>query len=137
MSSGNGYTHINLKRDVEDMAPKGGMAPDVEARFATGPLGLDKSGLSYQRLAPGARMPFGHRHEQQEEVYVVLSGGGRAKLDEEIVELQALDALRIAPQTMRGIEAGPEGIEVLAIGAPNRGPVTTDIAEQAMGWWSD
>jgi mannose-6-phosphate isomerase-like protein (cupin superfamily) len=82
-------------------------------------------------------MPFGHRHEQQEEVYVVLSGSGRAKLDDEIVELEALDALRIAPHTMRGIEAGPDGIELLAIGAPNRGPVTTDIAEQAMGWWSD
>lgn len=137
MSSDNGYTHVNLKRDVEDMAPKGGMAPDVEARFATRTLGLEKSGLSYQRLAPHARMPFGHRHEQQEEVYVVVSGSGRAKLDDEIVELRALDALRISPETMRALEAGDEGIELLAFGAPNRGPASADIAQQEMGWWSD
>jgi quercetin dioxygenase-like cupin family protein len=136
MSDG-GYTHVNLKRDVEDMAPRGGMAPDVEARFAGGELGLEKSGLSYQRLAPGARMPFGHSHEQQEELYVVLSGGGRIKLDDEIVELKALDALRISPETMRALEAGDEGIEVLAFGAPGRGPASVDIAQQEMGWWSD
>jgi mannose-6-phosphate isomerase-like protein (cupin superfamily) len=130
------YTHVNLKRDVEDMAPRGGRAPDVEARFATGSLELEKSGLSYQRLAPNARMPFGHRHEQQEELYVVVSGTGRAKLDDEIVDLEPLDALRIAPETMRNVEAGPDGIEILCFGAPNRGPVSTDIAEQAMGWWS-
>jgi quercetin dioxygenase-like cupin family protein len=131
-----GYTHVNLKRDVEDMAPRGGMAPDVEARFATGALGLEKSGLSYQRLAPNARMPFGHRHEQQEELYVVLGGTGRAKLDDEIIDLEPLDALRIPPDVMRAVESGPDGIEILAFGAPNRGPASTDIAEQTMGWWS-
>jgi mannose-6-phosphate isomerase-like protein (cupin superfamily) len=131
------YTHVNLKRDVADMAPQGGMAPDVEARFATGALGLEKSGLSYQRLAPKARMPFGHSHEQQEEVYVVLSGSGRAKLDDEVVDLEPLDALRMEPDTMRNLEAGPEGLEIIAFGAPRTGSEGTDIAAQEMGWWSD
>ncbi|HYU59560.1 MAG TPA: cupin domain-containing protein [Solirubrobacterales bacterium] len=132
-----GYTHLNLKRDVEDMAPKGGMAPDVEARFATASLDLEKSAVSHQRLAPNARAPFGHRHKQQEELYVVLSGSGRIKLDDEIVELRARDAVRIAPDTMRAVEAGPEGIEILAFGAPNLGPASEDIAESVPGWWSE
>ena len=79
-----GHTIVNLK-EIEDMAPQFGFAPDLEARFATGALGLEKSGLSYQRLAPDFRMPFGHRHKEQEEVYVIVSGGGRVKLDDEIV----------------------------------------------------
>ena len=132
-----GFTQVNIKRDAEDMAPKGGMAPDLEARFPTGSLGLEKSGLGYQRLAPGARMPFGHSHEQQEEVYVVIAGGGRAKLGDEIVDLERLDALRVSPETMRAFEAGPDGIEVLVFGAPNRGAASVDVAEQEMGWWSD
>lgn len=131
------YTHINLADDVEDMAPKFNLAPDLQARFASGDLGLEKSAVSHQRVAPNVRVPFGHRHKQQEELYVVLSGSGRAKLDDEIVELRALDALRIGPETMRGVEAGPDGLEILAFGAPNLGPASEDIAEQAMGWWSD
>lgn len=128
------YTKVNLRGDVEDQAPKFGLAPELEARFAHDPLESEVTGLSYQRLAPGARVPFGHRHEAQEEIYVVLSGSGRAKLDGDLVELSALDALRIAPQTMRALEAGPEGLELVAFGAP-RGE--RNDAEMAAGWWSD
>jgi quercetin dioxygenase-like cupin family protein len=130
------HTIVNLK-EVEDMAPKFGMAPGLEARFAAGALGLENSGLSYQRLAPGFRMPFGHRHKQQEELYVVVGGSGRAKLGDDVVELGTLDAIRIAPETMWGCEAGPDGIEILAFGAPNLGPASADIAESVPGWWSD
>lgn len=132
-----GYKHLNLRADVENSAEKFGLAPDLEAHFATGDLGLEKSAISYQRLEPNKRMPFGHRHKQQEELYVVVGGSGRAKLGDDIVELKALDAIRIAPDTMRGFEAGPEGIEILAFGAPNLGPASADIAESAPGWWSD
>ena len=128
------YTKVNLRGDVEDQASKFGLAPELEARFAHDPLESEVTGLSYQRLAPGARVPFGHRHEAQEEIYVVLSGSGRAKLDGDLVELSALDALRIAPQTMRALEAGPEGLELVAFGAP-RGE--RNDAEMAAGWWSD
>jgi mannose-6-phosphate isomerase-like protein (cupin superfamily) len=131
------YTKQNLKRS-EDMAPKFGFAPDLEAHCPTAELELERSAISYQRLAPGARAPFGHRHKQQEELYVVVGGSGRAKLDDEVVEIESLDALRIPPETMRAIEAGPEGIEILAIGAPNMGPsAREDIAEMVPGWWSD
>ena len=90
-------TRVNLKSDVEDSATKFGFAPDLEARFATGNLSLEKSAVSYQRLAPGFRLPFGHSHDQQEELYVVLSGTGRLKLDDEIVEVGPLDPLRDHP----------------------------------------
>src|ERR687895_2939032 len=99
-----GYTLKNLKEDVEDSATQFGLSPALEARFAREPLELEKSGVSYVRLAAGERMPFGHRHKEQEEVYVVVSGGGRVKLDDEVVELRQWDALRIASDTMRNLE---------------------------------
>ena len=110
------YTHTNLK-DIEDVAVRFGQSPDLEARFAAGPLELERSGLSYQRMAPGFRM-FSHRHHEQEEIYVVLSGGGQIKLDDDDVELRPLDVVRIAPETGRAVEAGPEGLELIAFGAP-------------------
>ena len=130
------FTRVNLKADVEDSAPKGGLAPNLEARFATGDLGLEQSGVSYQRLAPGFRLPFGHRHEQQEELYVIASGSGRMKLEDEIIELTQWDAVRVPPGTTRSIEAGPDGLELIAFGAPNTGDVGSDTSPQ-MGWWDD
>jgi quercetin dioxygenase-like cupin family protein len=131
------YTRVNLRDDVEDIAGKHGMGEVLEGHFATGDLGLERSAVSFQALKPGARLPFGHSHERQEELYVVIGGGGRIKLDDEIVEIRKLDAIRISPEVMRGIEAGRDGIEVLAFGAPNTGAVTDDIGAQEMGWWSD
>jgi hypothetical protein len=125
------YTLLNLK-DVEDSAVKFGLSPDLEARFAR-QLGLVNSGLSYQRLAPGYRGTFGHKHREQEEVYVILSGGGRIKLDDEIVDVRSLDALRVPKETIRNFEAGPEGLELIAFGAPNTGP---QDAETIPGWWT-
>jgi mannose-6-phosphate isomerase-like protein (cupin superfamily) len=130
------YTHVNLKEDVEDSAQKHGLAPNIEAHFATQDLELEKSGVSYQRLAPGFRLPFGHRHEQQEEIYVIVSGGGRMKLEDEIVAVKAWDAIRVPPGTTRGVEAGPDGLELLAFGAPNTGEPGAD-ADPQPGWWSD
>jgi quercetin dioxygenase-like cupin family protein len=129
------YTIVNLK-DVEDAAPQFGFAPDLEARFATAPLELQKSGVSYQRLAPNFRMPWGHQHERQEELYVLLSGSARLKLDDEVVELKALDAVRVEPEIMRAFQAGPDGAEILAFGAPNTGPPSADT-EPVPNWWSD
>jgi uncharacterized cupin superfamily protein len=126
-----GYTHGNLK-EVDDSAPAFGMSPDVEARFARKALESQQVAVSYQRLQPGVRMPFGHTHAAQEEIYVVLSGGGRAKLGDEVVELRQWDALRVDPETMRAIEAGPEGIEYLAVGgAIGDG----NDAEMVNDWW--
>jgi len=112
------FTLVNL-REVEDQAPKFGYAPNMEARFARTALGLENSGISLFRIAPGYRMPFGHRHGEQEEVYVVVAGSARLRIEDETVELRAWDAVRIPPRTARGMEAGPDGAEVLAFGAPN------------------
>ncbi len=128
------YTVVNLKRDVEDMAPKFELAPGLESRFARVPLGLANSGASYFKIAPGFRVPFGHRHGVQEEVYVVVSGGARLKLDVDVVELRQWDMVRIAPGVWRGIEGGPEGTELIAFGAPN---TENKDAEMKPGWWSD
>ena len=129
------HTHTNLK-DVPDMAPKFGFAPNLEARFASGALELEKSGVSYQRLAPGFRIPFGHRHSEQEEIYVVIRGGGRMALDDEVIELRELDAVRVPPEVSRAIEGGPDGIEYLAYGAPRTGEAAAKDAEQLPGWWA-
>jgi mannose-6-phosphate isomerase-like protein (cupin superfamily) len=131
------HTKVNLK-EVENLAEKHGFAPALEARFATGALDLEKAGLSLQRLAPDARLPFGHRHAEQEEIYVVLSGGGRMALDDAVIEVRAYDAIRVAPDVKRAFEAGPEGIEYLAFGAPSGagpGSAARD-AEQLPGWWA-
>jgi uncharacterized cupin superfamily protein len=127
------YTKKNLN-EIEDQAPKFGLSPNLEARFGREALELEHSGVSYIKFAPGFRTPFGHKHEQQEEVYVVLSGGGSIKLDDEVVELKQWDALRIANDTMRSFEAGPEGAEILAFGAPADGG---NDAEMTQDWWSD
>jgi len=125
------YTVKNLKQ-VENMAEQFGMSDGLEARFARGPLELEKFGLSYQRLEPNFRSPFGHKHGEQEEVYVVLSGSARLKLDDEIVDLQQWDAIRVPGEVTRNFEGGPDGAEVLAIGAP----IAKDT-EMLQGWWAD
>jgi mannose-6-phosphate isomerase-like protein (cupin superfamily) len=127
------YTKVNL-HEVEDMAPRFGFAPDMEARFARRPLELEKSGLGYYRVAPNFRIPFGHRHGEQEEVYLIVSGSARMKLDDDVVELKTWDALRVPGDTMRAFEAGPDGAEIVAFGAPN---TDNKDAEMAQGWWSD
>lgn len=125
------FTKLKLT-DVEDSAPGFGMQDVQEARFAKGDLGAEDTGVSHYRLKPNQRTPFGHRHENAEEVYVVIGGSGRLKLDDEIVEVERLDAIRVAPAVVRCFEAGPEGIEVLAVGARHDGD-----GEVIPGWWSD
>ena len=130
------YTKVNLKSDVQDSAQQFELAPDLEARFASRDLGLERSGTGYERLAPNFRVPFGHTHKEQEEVYVVVSGSGRLKLDDEIVDFSQWDAFRVAPEVWRCFEAGPEGCEILAFGAPKVDNPAAD-AEMRPGWWSD
>jgi len=124
------FTHMKLT-EVEDSAPKFGLAEAQEARFANNALEAEHTGVSLLRVKPGKRSPFGHRHEKAEEVYVVLAGSGRLKLDEEIIDVEAMDAIRVAPQVTRAFEAGPDGIEVLAFG-----PRTDGDGEVVPGWWS-
>ena len=129
----NDYTHLNLK-DVEDQAPKFGLSPDMEFRMARVPLEMEQAGVSYLRVGPNFRIPFGHTHKNQEEVYLVISGAGRVKVGDEVRDLKQWDAVRVHKDTMRSFEAGPDGLELIAIGAPNTGP---GDAEMEQGWWGD
>ena len=128
------YTKLNLRDEIEDQAPKFGMSPDMEFRSARVPLEMQNAGISFLRVAPGFRVPFGHHHNVQEEVYVIVGGSARLKLDDEIVELKQWDAVRIAKETMRNFEGGPEGAEVIAFGAPNTGPGDGPMTDN---WWQD
>ena len=131
------FTRRNLKEDLEDIGSNFDGAPDLEFRLATAALGLERSGLGYQRLPPGCRFPYGHTHHRQEEVYVVTDGSGRMKLDDEIVEVRRWDAVRVPAGVWRGDEAGPEGLELLVIGAPNLGDAPREDVEGRRDWWAD
>lgn len=126
------YTLVNLG-EVEDLAPKHGIE-GIESRFARTTLGMEHGGLSLFRLSPGFAMPFGHRHGVQEEVYVLLSGSAQMKLEDEVVELRPLDAIRVPGAVTRGLRAGPDGAEVLAFGAPDTGNADAEIVP---GFWAD
>jgi len=126
------WTLRNLKDDVENSAEEYGMGPDLETRFGRKPLEVEGGGFSYQRMAPNYALPFGHRHESHEEVYLVLAGSGRAKLDGEEQELKQWDALRVPPQVTRGFAAGPDGMELLVIGFGEAGD-----SEMFQGYWDE
>jgi uncharacterized cupin superfamily protein len=109
------YTKVHLG-DLEDAAVAGGFGHRWEARVARTPLGAEQTGLTHFRLRPGKRSPFSHRHKQAEEIYVILEGSGTVKLDDEVLDVRPRDAIRIAPAVARAFEAGPEGLEFLALG---------------------
>jgi len=126
-----GHTKTNL-RSVENQAPKFDMPEEMEARFARSAIEGETLGLSLFTLAPNFRIPFGHKHTDQEEVYVIVRGSARVKVDDEILELGQWDVIRFDDETMRNVEAGPDGVEYLAFGA---GDDPQDV-EMAPGWWN-
>jgi mannose-6-phosphate isomerase-like protein (cupin superfamily) len=118
--------------DVEDSAPKSGFGDVQEARFASEALDTADTGFSFHRVKAQQRQPFGHKHDRAEEVYVVVDGSGRVKLDDEVVDLEKLDAIRVAPEVTRAFEAGPDGLDLLVFGPRREGD-----GEVVMGWWAD
>lgn len=116
----NPYDLVQL-RDLDDDAVAGGFSDTLEARFARAALNAERIGLSLQRVKPGARAPFGHRHATDEEVYVVVAGNGRAIVEGEAVELRPWSALRVPAASARWFEAGPDGLEFLAFGTHTEG----------------
>src|ERR1700710_3222646 len=125
-----GFTVKNLKEsEASPSAP-----PGLEARVARDQLDSEHLGVSYFHYEPAVRPPFGHSHGEQEEAYVVVAGSGRAKLDEEIVELRRWDVLRIATGVMRAVQGGPEGLELIAIGSDQNEDEEVRADE---GFWAD
>jgi quinol monooxygenase YgiN/quercetin dioxygenase-like cupin family protein len=126
-----GFAIVNLEQ-LEDVAPKAGFDEFGEFRFARQPLGAVGVGVSLQRLRPGKRQSFGHRHVVDEEVYIVLQGSGRVALDDQVKEVGPLDTIRVAPGSMRAFEAGPDGLEFLAVGSHHAGD-----PEMVPGFWPE
>jgi quinol monooxygenase YgiN/mannose-6-phosphate isomerase-like protein (cupin superfamily) len=124
-----GYTIRNLT-EAEDQAAKFGYGEMGEARFPSDDLDAEQTGISLQYLRPGKRQLFAHRHHRAEEIYVVVTGSGRMKIEDEIVDIAPRDAIRIAPDLTRAFEAGPDGLELLAVSARWRGD-----AETVPDWW--
>jgi mannose-6-phosphate isomerase-like protein (cupin superfamily) len=125
------YTITNLN-NVEDSAPKFGLAETGSARFASGAVDAQDTGLAYHVLRPGKRQGFGHRHEAAEEVNVILSGSGKVRLDDEIRDVDTMDAIRISPKVTRCFEAGPDGLEWLVFGPHHAGD-----SELVEDFWTD
>src|SRR3954452_5541155 len=123
------FAIVNLQ-DIDDAT--GGRLPGLEGRFSRKFLGSRELGVSRFTYAPGLRAPGGHRHREQEEAYVVVSGSGRIRLDDEIRDLRQWDVVRVAPQTLRAFEAGPDGLELIAIGGPR--PEEGDGELQRVPW---
>ncbi len=128
------HTKLNLLTDVEDQAQRFGIGDMLDARFAREALGCETTGVSLERVKPGQRVPFGHRHKRQEELYVVIRGSGRAAVGDEVLELAQWDALRVPARTWRNFEAGDDGLDLLAFGAPADGD--PEEAEMQPGWWA-
>ena len=108
-------THINLL-EVEDSVQ--GRAEGLEGRFGRGPMGARDVGVSHWRYAPGFRSPMGHHHREQEEAYLVIQGSGEILLDGEVSPLRQWDLVRVAPEVVRAFAAGPDGMEIVAVGGP-------------------
>jgi uncharacterized cupin superfamily protein len=121
------YTLRNLG-DVDDAAPGFGFGESWEARVARTALGAEQTGVALFRLKPGRRSPFAHRHDQAEEIYVILRGHGRMRLDDEVVDVGPLDAVRVAPRVVRAFEAHADGLDFLAVGQhhPRDGELVED-----------
>ena len=131
------FTRVHLTEDVPDVAGANGVE-GLQAHFATAALDLQRSGVSFQRIEPGKRQPWGHRHKKQEEIYVIIGGSGIAKLGDDEVEIGRLDALRVPPELGRNFEAGPDGLELIAFGAPRSADDDAGSdSEMLPGWWGE
>jgi quercetin dioxygenase-like cupin family protein len=125
------FTITNLM-ELENAAAQ--RTAQVDARFARSHIDSEHLGVSYFRYEPGFRSTTGHSHREQEEAYVVVGGSGKVKLDDEVRDLRRWDVVRVAPQVVRAFEAGPDGLELIAIGSDRPeggdGSMVTD-------WWTD
>ena len=127
------YSHVNFL-ELDDQAPNLGADPtQFNIHFGRVPLNCEDCGVSYVRYATGAKAN-GHRHKRQEEIYVVVRGSATMKVGDDVIELKQWDAVRVPPNVMRGIKGGPEGAEVIAVGAPNTGPGDGDAPDPDWTW---
>ena len=125
------YAKKNL-REVKDSAAEHGLSASQEARFFRRDLDAEQTGMNYLIVKPGQREAFAHRHRNAEEIYVVIGGSGRVKLDHELVDLVALDAVRVSPGVARSFEANSDGLQVLIFG-----PHVESDGEMVEDFWDE
>jgi mannose-6-phosphate isomerase-like protein (cupin superfamily) len=125
------YTIKNLAQ-TKDSAPEFGLAEIGEAHFPRDELDAEATGLAYYVIKPGKRQAFGHRHENAEEIYLVLDGAGRIRLDDAIEGIGPFDAIRVAPSVTRALEAGPDGMTIVVLGARH-----ASDGEMLNDFWND
>ena len=125
------YTRTNLKQ-LEDSAA--GRGRDMEARFGREHIDSEHLGVSYFRYGPDHRAPYGHRHKVQEEAYVVVSGSGQMRLDDEIIDVGPWDLIRVAPHVVRAVRAGSDGLEVIVVGSDRPEEGDGELVEE---FWTD
>jgi quercetin dioxygenase-like cupin family protein len=123
------FSTVNLL-EVEDSV--GERAPGIEGRFGRKHLDSRDLGVSHFRYAANLRSPMAHSHREQEEAYVVVAGSGKVLLDGEVMELSLWDVVRVAPEVVRAFEAGPDGLDIIAVGGPK--PVDGDGVMGAAAW---
>jgi mannose-6-phosphate isomerase-like protein (cupin superfamily) len=109
------YAIVNLLEQDDTVQ---GRLEGLEGRFSRTPLGARDIGVSHWKYAPNLRNPVGHSHREQEEAYVVVVGSGRVRLDDEIRDIGQWDVVRVGPGVVRSFEAGPDGLELIAVGGP-------------------
>src|SRR3954452_8893469 len=109
------YAIVNLL-EIDDSVE--GRVPGMEGRFSRKFLGSRDLGVSHFRYAAGTRNPGGHSHREQEEAYVVVAGSGRVRLNDEVRDIRQWDVIRVAPEVVRAFEAGPDVLDLIAIGGP-------------------
>jgi mannose-6-phosphate isomerase-like protein (cupin superfamily) len=124
-----GFATINLL-EIEDSV--GDRAPGIEGRFGRKHLDSRDLGISHFRYAPNLRSPMAHSHREQEEAYVVVAGSGRVLLDDACIDVREWDVVRVAPEVVRAFEAGPDGLEVIAVGGPK--PADGDGVRATANW---
>ena len=130
------FTLRNIKQDLEDVGSNFDGPPDLKFRAATKALELEQSGLCYQRVPPNYRFPYGHTHTKQEEVYMVIRGSGRMKVDDEFVEVREWGRRARAARYVARLRGGADGIELLAFGAPHLGESPRDDVDGQRDWWA-
>jgi len=125
------YAKKNL-RDVRDSAAEHGLSAHQEARFPQRDSGAEQTGINFLIIKPGQREAFAHRHRTAEEIYVVIAGAGQVKLDNELVDLMPLDAVRVSPGVARSFEASSNGLQVLIFG-----PHVESDGEMVQDFWTE
>jgi mannose-6-phosphate isomerase-like protein (cupin superfamily) len=108
------YTMCKLE-DVPDAF--GGKYPG-EMRFLTGELGTEQIAFTHRLMPPksGGKGGYGHRHKTQEEIYYVVSGTLQFKLGDEVIDVAAGSAVRVAPSVVRSVwNDGPQDAELVIV----------------------